>query len=137
MKVETYHLPTDLVLMVHAATSFPEGILASHQALHHLVPYSKERRYLGLSRPEKGMIVYYAAAETLGPEEPAQLALETLVLPKGNYCSVMVADYQAHPLSFKQAFDFLIQQPNLDPQGYCIEWYLSEKEARCMVRVID
>ena len=47
------------------AKSFPEGILEAHQTLHALVPYSQNRKYFGISRPENGNIVYKAAAEEL------------------------------------------------------------------------
>jgi hypothetical protein len=29
----------------------------------------------------------------------------------------------------------LLTQPNIDPNGYCLEWYLNGKDVRCMVRL--
>jgi len=39
--------------------------------------------------------------------------------------------------SIGAAFNKLIQLSDIDPQGYCIEWYLSDKDVRCMVRVVS
>ncbi|MEO6638588.1 MAG: hypothetical protein ABIN25_09935 [Ginsengibacter sp.] len=47
------------------ADSFPEGIMAAHKKLHSLVPFSTQRKYFGLSRPENGTIMYKASAEEM------------------------------------------------------------------------
>ena len=31
----------------------------------------------------------------------------------------------------------LISQPDIDPNGYCLEWYLNDMDVRCMVRLDD
>lgn len=33
------------------------------------------------------------------------------------------------------AFEKLLSQPGLDPEGYCVEWYFNDKDIRCMVRL--
>ena len=48
------------------ATSFPSGIMDAHQKQHELIPYTTERKYFGISRPENGGIVYKAAAAARG-----------------------------------------------------------------------
>ena len=82
--METIKLENDITVMYITAASFPAGVLAAHQKLHSLIPFSTERKYFGLSRPEGGdEIVYKAAAEVLESGEAEKLNLETLTIKKG------------------------------------------------------
>ena len=135
---ETIQLDQDLTLFYITAGSYPDGILAAHQGLHQLVPFSKERGYYGLSRPEGGgAIVYRAAATELTKGEGKALGCDTLLLKKGTYASSVIKDYLSRLPAIGQAFGSLLQHPRLDPQGYCVEWYFNETDVRCMVRISD
>ncbi|HTF02906.1 MAG TPA: transcriptional regulator, partial [Bacteroidia bacterium] len=115
-------------------TSFPEGILAAHQQLHALVPFSAQRRYFGISHPiENGKIVYKAAAEETSADEAKTLNLEAFTIRSGKYISLVIADYMTNPAHISEAFQQLLAHPGIDPNGYCLEWYLNEKDVRCMV----
>jgi hypothetical protein len=37
--------------------------------------------------------------------------------------------------SIERAFKRLLSYPGIDPQAYCVEWYLDGKDVRCMVRL--
>jgi hypothetical protein len=93
-------------------------------------------KYFGLSRPENNSgIVYKAATEETFEGEAEKYNCETLIIKKGNYVSIVLNDYRKNLSSIGLAFKELLSHPNIDPQGYCIEWYLSEKEVNCMVRL--
>ncbi len=78
--MEKIRIEKDIRVFYVTAKSFPEGIQEAHQKLHSLIPFSKDRKYFGISRPEQGMgIVYRAAAEELEQREAERLKLETLV----------------------------------------------------------
>lgn len=127
----------DIQVMYVQADSFPNGVLAAHQKLHGKIPFSTGRKYLGISRPEGGGgIQYKAGAEVLAPGEPAQYGFDTLVLPKGNYISVTINNYMKDLPAIGNTFQQLIKQPGIDPEGYCVEWYISDKDVICMVRVV-
>lgn len=134
--MEKFDLNADVETFYIEASTFPEGVLAAHQKLHSLVPYANERRYFGLSWMENGKIVYKAAAEELVPGELSKHDLETLTIPAGEYESILVNNFMNDIQGIAAAFDQLIQLPNIDPMGYCIEWYISDTDVRCMVRVI-
>lgn len=34
-----------------------------------------------------------------------------------------------------KAFKELLAIPGIDPEGACVEWYLSNKDVQCMVRL--
>ena len=133
--METINLSNDIKVFYITATSFPEGILEAHQKLHALVPFSTERKYFGISRPEDGVIVYKAAAEELTPGEGEKLDCETMVLKKGNYISIVINDYMKDIPSIQKTFKELLDYPGIDPKGYCVEWYISDKDVRCMIRL--
>ncbi|MGY3213511.1 transcriptional regulator [Mucilaginibacter sp. HD30] len=136
--METIKLDNDITVMYVNATSFPDGVLAAHQKLHSLIPFSTERKYFGLSRPEGGdLIVYKAAAEVLESGEAEKLNLQTIIIKKGNYISATLHDYMKDLPAIGNTFQQMIVRSDIDPQGYCVEWYLSDKDVQCMVRLQD
>jgi len=135
MSMETIIWERDTTVLYVEATSFPEGIAGAHQRLHAIVPFSEPRKYFGISRPENGVIAYKAAAEQMDPQEAEMLNCKTLVLKKGNYISLYITDYMKDIQSIGRAFEDLLEYPGLDPQGYCVEWYLNNQDVKCMIRL--
>lgn len=135
--METLTIDKDIKVFYVTAASFPEGIMDAHRKLHSLIPFSVERKYFGISRPENGAIVYRAAAEEMEEGEAQKLMCETLVLKKGKYISVTLENYREDLTSIKKTFDLLLTRTDLDPQGYCVEWYLNQQEVKCMIRLKD
>jgi hypothetical protein len=80
--METIALDNDIQVFYITAKSFPDGALEAHQNLHALIPFTTERKYFGISRPENGVISYKAAAEEMEPGEAKKLSLNTLILKK-------------------------------------------------------
>jgi hypothetical protein len=133
--METITLDKDIKVFYVTAKSFPDGILEAHQKLHSLVPFTTARKYFGISRPEDGIIVYRAAAEELTPGEAGKFNCDTLVLKKGKYISTTINDYMKDVQSIGRTFKELLSRPDIDPQGYCVEWYFNDKDVKCMVRL--
>ena len=133
--METTMLDKDITVFYVTAGTFPSGIMEAHQKLHALVPFSPGRKYFGISRPENGIIVYKAAAEELEAGEGKKLGCENMVLKKGKYISVTIPDYQKNIESIGETFKTLLNQPGIDPKGYCIEWYINPNDVKCMVRL--
>jgi len=133
--METINIDKDIRVFYVTAASFPAGIADAHKRLHSLVPFSPARRYFGISRPENGAIVYRAAAEEMAAGEAAQYGCETLVLKKGSYIATTIEDYTTDNQSISKAFKELLAYPGIDPAGYCVEWYLTEKKVVCAVRL--
>ena len=138
--MEEYHLPNDISAMYITASSFPDGVLAAHQKLHSLVPRteSPERKYFGISFPNQdGTIIYKAAAEELTDDEAEKLSLETYLIKKGEYISIDIHDYMKEVSGIREAFQKLLSDPRIDPNGACVEWYRSDYVVKCMVRLAD
>lgn len=130
-------LNEDLKVFYVTAKSFPDGIQEAMEKLHTIVPFSTKRNYFGISRPEDGgAIVYRAATEELEKGEAERLNCDTLILKKGKYISLKVYDFRKDVSGIRKAFEELLKQPDLDPQGYCVEWYATDKEeVTCMIRL--
>lgn len=136
--METIVIDNDIKVLYINAASFPDDVMAAHQKLHSVVPYNAARRYFGLSRPESGgSIVYKAAAEEITSGEAETLNVDTMTIKKGNYACITINEYMKDLNAIGKTFQELIALPNIDPQGYCVEWYLSDKDVRCMVRLAD
>lgn len=136
--MKTISIVEDITVMYVAATSFPDGIMEAHEKIHSIIPVKPARKFYGISRPENKTIVYRAGVEVLKPEEPATFKLETLMLKKGNYTCLLIKDYVKDIQSIGSTFDILLSHPNLDPQGYCIEWYLDNNtDVQCMIRLAN
>ncbi len=136
--METIYIANDIKIFFVTAKNYPDGILAAHQQLHSMVPFSYDRKYFGVSRPENnGNIVYRAATEETFEGEATKYNCESLTLKKGNYISLIISHYRQDLPSIGIAFQKLLALPNIDPEGYCVEWYLNETDVNCMVRLND
>jgi len=125
--METITIEKDIIVYSIAAKSFPNDVLKAHQELHNRIPFSKERRYFGISRPEKGVILYKAAAEKIGTDAEEPIDCESFVIEKGNYRTITVYNFKNSQNGIGAAFEELISYSDIDPNGYCIEWYLERR----------
>ena len=135
--METVSIDNNITVFYVAAASFPNGVLAAHTKIRAVAPPSPGRKYFGLSRPENGVIAYKAAAAELSPEEASTLNLDKIVLKKGKYLCITIHDFIKDTPAIRNAFQELIGQPGLDPQGYCVEWYYNDADIKCMVRLAE
>ena len=135
--MEKMLIDQDIKVVCVTADSFPEGIMGAHKKLHSIIPFSTDRRYYGMSRPENGNIIYKAAAEKLEADEGSKFTLEELIIQKGEYMGITILNYQTDSRMIGKAFEDLIKLPNIDPNGYCIEWYVNDKDVKCLIRLHD
>ena len=133
--METITLDEDINVMYVTASSFPDGVMAAFDKLYALVPQHGSRHIYGISRPEKGVITYRAGAEMMAEGEARTLGIESLVLKKGKYCAVTIHNFMKDIPAIGAAFQTLLAMPGIDPEGYCVEWYLNDEDVQCMVRL--
>jgi hypothetical protein len=133
--METITFDDDIKVFYVTAKSFPDGIMEAHVKLRALAPFSTDRKYFGISRPENGPIIYRAAAGEIEDGEAQKLNCDALVLKKGKYICLTVNDFMKDVQSVGRAFGELLAYPGLDPNGYCVEWYLNDKDVKCMIRL--
>ena len=124
--------------MCVAAESFPDGIAAAHQKLDRVAPVASDRRHFGLSWGDgSGGTIYKAAAEETETGEAEKLGLETFTIKSGRYVQETVENFMQNIPTVAETFGRLLAQPDIDPNGYCLEWYLNYKDMKCMVKLKD
>ncbi|MCZ4225251.1 transcriptional regulator [Pedobacter rhodius] len=131
--MEIFHLNEDIKVMYVTAASFPEGIETAHRKLHDVVAFDEKRRYFGLSKPNGKSIVYKAAAEELNPGEAQILGFESFTIQKGDFISEYISDFMSDISLIGKTFEKLLSDSHIDPNGYCLEMYIDNKDVRCMV----
>lgn len=136
--METLFLENDIIVHYVEASSFPDGVLEAHQQLHKLVTHNAQRKYFGISwMGQNEEIVYKAAAEESQPGEFSQHLLPTFTIKQGSYIFIDIHDYMQNVEGIGEAFQTLLQEKNIDPQGACVEWYLEDDTTcRCMIRTV-
>lgn len=137
--METITLKDDIKIVYVTASSFPDGITAAMQKLSDLVPFSEDRTYISVSRPENNeAIVYKAGATELKEGELSKYDLHSMIIKKGKYYCLEIHNFRKDVMAIADAFQKLIAQKDIDPQGYCVELYSNTSEnVKCMVRIKD
>lgn len=135
--MEEFTLNEEIKVMCVAAESFPDGIAAAHQKLDTIAPVASDRRHFGLSWGSGDGTVYKAAAEEKEAGEAERLGLETFTIRSGKYAGEIVENFMQNIPKVAETFKKLLAHPELDPNGYCLEWYLSYRDMKCMVKLRD
>jgi len=136
--MEKFTIEDDIKVFCETAKSFPGGIMDAHKELESIIACSKQRRYFGvLNTNTKGVIIYKAAAEEIYQGEAEELGCETILIVSGKYISLVFEDYIRNIPDIEKVFQLLEAYPGIDPEGYCIEWYINEKDVRYMVKLIS
>lgn len=136
--MKNWQIEKDIPLICLRAKSFPEGVLEVHQQLHARFPFDGKRKFYGVSYPiTPGKIEYMAAVEELDGDSENSGDLEKFIIKKGTYLGTDIKDFRKDIPAIGKTFQQLIVNPEIDPQGACIEWYPNMTDVRCMVRLVD
>jgi len=134
--MEKYELARDIVVMYVPASSFPEGIMPAFKNLEQTLGNNNDRTFFGISwGDENGGIVYKAAAEQKYDGESKKYNLDTFTIKKGTYISELIQGYQKDVSLIGTTFHQLLSHPELDENGYCLEWYKGPNDVLCLVKL--
>ncbi len=132
--MEDYLFENDIVLACKKASKFPDGVQEAFETLHAAIPFSTERKFMSISWMNADHeIIYIAGAEMLEGESFPEL--ETFHFKKGKYRGTIIEDFMKDIPKMGQLFQELCRDPELDPEGYCVEWYFNEKDVKCFVKM--
>ena len=135
--MEKYRLSTDMKLFCVTAKSFPDCVKEAFDTLEDKLATLEGRVLYGLSYATvQGDIVYKAAIMEVFEGEGERYGFETFVLKKGEYLTITIMDWSEKAQSIPRAFNILLRDPRLDPSYPCVEWYKSEEELMCMVKLL-
>jgi|SRR6218665_4009174 len=132
--MDNYTIDKNIRTICVTADSFPDGIEEAHQKLHAMLTPIDRRQFFGISWPgTDGEMIYKAAASEMQTGEAEHLHAETFTIKEGPYNSFYITDYRENLDSIGKAFDLLTAEHETDPNGYCLEWYINEKDVKCLV----
>jgi hypothetical protein len=134
--MEKFVLPKDLHLFGNRVHTFPMGIKESFDALIEMLPEGLERPYYGVSWMEGEDVIYYTmAAEKFQGESKKYNCEMDLTIEKGEYLAATVYDWMSKTDSIKDVFDALMKDPRVAMGAPCVEWYKSDEEMVCMIKM--
>lgn len=127
-----YHLEKDVRVLYKDVPTFPLGI---KEAFDELYGRFRGRNFYGISHMDKsGRVIYKAAVETFGTQEPEQYGYRSFIIPKGDWLAEKVTGWMSKTDQLKEHFGQLMKDPRFDPSVDCVEWYKDEKEMLVMVK---
>jgi hypothetical protein len=133
--MDTIVFEKDISACCVAASSFPDGVLTAFQTLHGKLDRKDERQHFGISHGlADGGIHYLAAATELSPGEAETLEVDRFTIQKGTYLGLTIQDFMKDLGEIGRVFQQLLQNPDLDPEGYCLEIYTG-KDVQCLVKL--
>lgn len=136
--METVIFQQDIPTLRVAATSFPSGVMEAFSTLHGILPAKEGRQTFGISHGgTEGEMLYWAATNVLNEAAEKEAGFEPFIIRKGAYASILVQDFYKDMSAIGRTFQTLLAHPDLDPEGYCLEIYQSEKDVQCLVKLKD
>jgi hypothetical protein len=130
--MDIVHLPHDIQLVMLPVPTFPDGISAAFDTLEEMLNNIPTHMYYGLSylNAEK-QIVYYAAA-SLADAGRAVPGTQPRTVHRGYFISSPVRQWQENLPAITTTFHALMEHPDIDPKGYCLEEY-GRETMRCLI----
>lgn len=136
--MEKQVIANDKHLYLVPATSFPEGVKAAFDKLQEISGNATFDDLFGISyMGADSKIIYKAGAPETFEGEGQKKGCETFTLKKGTYLCHTIKDWERNMDQFPKVFTELLDHPDLDRQGRCVEWYKGVDEVVCMVRLND
>ena len=135
--MEKISVEKDIIVLCVKASSFPDCIKDAFITLENKVgPEAKDRTFYGLSKPQYGIINYWAGIEGFSLEESSKFSTEAMVIQHGNYISEKILNWKNNGLLIGKTFERLLTSFDIDPSSFCIEVYNLDDSVTCMVKLI-
>ncbi|HEY0652295.1 MAG TPA: hypothetical protein VGD65_04165 [Chryseosolibacter sp.] len=133
--MERIEIEADRKAFGFQVTTFPGKVSDAFDALMHKIPHGGQRSYYGISWMEGDTIVYYAAAEQKSVDEPKLYGAREFTIQRGTYLVEKISDWMPKVGLIKGIFETMMKDPQLDLTSPAIEWYRSDDEMWCMMRL--
>jgi len=134
--METYNLKNDLKVFGKEVRTFPLGVAEAFHDLLTMIPDGSHRAYYGLSHiDEMGKIIYKAAAEENYAGEAEKYNCKRYLIEKGEYLAVSITNWRDNTDCIKDVFHDMMEDDRADKTKDVVEWYKTETEMLCLVKV--
>ena len=115
--------------------TFPNKIGEAFDALRNQIPEGEKRTYYGISWMENNSVVYYVAVEQKDDDEARKFNGREFTIGNGKYIREIVTDWMPKVGSIKDIFTAMMADPGVDLTKPAIEWYKSDQEMWCMMKL--
>jgi len=133
--MELYKQTDDIQVIGIPVKTFPNGIKEAFDSL--METLGTNRSYYGVSwMDDPNNVIYYAMAAEAFPGEGKLHGYESLLIEKGDYKTEAVHNWLNKTDSIKDIFHQLMGNNKPGSNHPCIEWYQSDDEMLCMIRVL-
>lgn len=134
--MEKLELKKNLNVFGIEVRTFPEGIGgAFDELIKKTGDCADKRNYYGISSMHKDGIVYKAVAEEKYEGEGARLGYENDIIEKGTYLYQTLYHWANKTCLIKDIFSEMMHDERIDVTKPCIEWYKSDEEMLCMLKL--
>jgi len=134
--MEKYNLNNDIKVFGLQVKTFPSGI---GEAFDELIKKTGDcagaRDYYGVSEFKDGKMIYHATAAEKFAGEAKKYNYEELEIEKGEYLVSTVVEWQKKTECIKDVFSEIIEDPRVNKTKPAIEWYKSDIEMMCLVKM--
>jgi hypothetical protein len=134
--MEKRTVPKDLAVFGLEVTTFPLGIGEAFESLVKMISESFDRDYYGMSYlKEDGKIVYYAMTTEKQKGEAEKYDCHRYIIEKGQYLSIPFIDWRSKTQKINEVFHLILQDPEADKTKPALEWFKSDEEMLCMIKM--
>jgi hypothetical protein len=133
--MEIYSIENDIPVFCKRISQFPIGIKEGFDEL--AAKFGMQgRAFYGISGMDESCNIIYDCAVTEKEKgEGVKNGYEPFLITKGDYLSVTLTDWMSRTDEIKVKFGELMADPRFDDTCKCVEWYISDTEMMCLVRV--
>ena len=136
--MEKYKLERDVKIMCLPVPAFPNGIQEAFNELWQRLPRINHRNFYGISyMNEASEIIYKSAAEEMKDGEAEKYGYEPFTIIKGEYLTETINNWKNQLPSLGETFMEMVKDLRMDRAFPCVEWYKTDEEMWCMIRMAD
>jgi hypothetical protein len=132
----TYRIKNDISVFGRSVPTFPQGIKEAFTALFEMLPDGMNRSYYGISyMDETGRIIYKVETEEKSEGEAEKYNCKRYVIEKGDYLAVTLNNWRSNTDCIKDIFYQMMTDDRADKMTPVVEWYKSDNEMLCLVKI--
>jgi hypothetical protein len=133
--MKTLTIDTDRKVFGFQVKTFPSNITEAFDSLMNKLPDGMQRTYYGISWMENDEVIYYTAVEQKSEGEAESHGATVFVIGKGEYLAEIIMDWMPKVGFIKDIFGKMMIDPKADLTKPCIEWYKSDNEMMCLMKI--
>lgn len=136
--IEDYEIERTISILYEIAEDFGQDIAQAFVRLAEKAQNNgQQRACYGIILKENNTMQYRAGFNELFEGEGESLGISTFLIPKGQYCSIHIENWNQKLLEIGPTFDQILKSGKVDTSSPCIEYYQTEKDLYCMVRKLE